>query len=538
MAAQTDNAQSGAGSGERLELKHDDGALQARLYADKTDLTFDNPSSSVTPGHTEAGGRVVYKLSNTLSVKGEAVHSEDATTTGQLNGAIVSLEKRLRRGIKVEVGARKAHQNAQAATAVTGLPGVAVASTAAVGATPAPAVDLNSLRVKVSAPFPYFPKAGVYGEYEQDVRDTDKKLAAIGGEYQVATRARLYFRDEVISSLSGPDSLNSVQKQNATVFGIDSDYMKDGRVFSEYRVRDAYSGGEAEAAIGLRNRWPLAPGLTANTTAERVHTLSGVATEEATAGSLGLDYTANPDWKSSGRVEVRNSTDSDSLLITLGSALKIDADWTALTREALADSHLTGGATGDRKQERLQAGLAFRDTTSNVWSALGLVEHRDEVDTTQPTALLKQRTDIISVSGNLQLGAPSVLSMRAAAKWVTDDSNSLPSVGNTELLSARLTRDLAPRWDLGIAASTLFNGSLNSRELGLGLEAGYNVTANLWVSGGYNIFGYKEYVLAGGDYTNTGFYLRIRFKFDETSLAAATGGFDRPITRPVTGAPP
>jgi uncharacterized repeat protein (TIGR01451 family) len=532
--AQTDSAQAGAGTGERIELKHEDGALQARVYADKTDLTFDNPGSSVTPGHTEAGGRVVYKLSDTLSLRGEAVHSEDATMTGQLNGAILSVEKRLKHGIKVEIGSRKAHRNEQgtAASATT------TSASATTQVSTVPPVDLESLRFKVSAPLPYVPKAAVYGEYEQDVRDSDEKLAALGGEYQVANRARIYFRDEVISSLSGPDSLNSVQKQNATVFGIDSDYMKDGRVFSEYRIRDAYSGGEAEAAIGLRNRWPLAPGLTATTTAERVHTLSGVAAEEATAGSLGLDYTANAAWKSSGRIEVRNSTNSDSLLITVGSALKIDADWTALTREALADSHLTGDASGDRKQQRLQAGVAFRDTSTNVWSALGLIEHRDEVDTTQPTAILKERTEIISFSGNVQWDVPDVIAMRAAAKWVTDDSNGLPSLATTELLSARWTRDIAPRWDAGVNASTLFNGSLRSHELGLGIEAGYNVTANLWVSAGYNIFGYKEYVLAGGDYTNAGVYLRIRFKFDENLLATATGGFDKPIARPVTGMPP
>jgi hypothetical protein len=31
--------------------------------------------------------------------------------------------------------------------------------------------------------------------------------------------------------------------------------MKDGSVFSEYRVADGMSNREAEAAIGLKNRW-------------------------------------------------------------------------------------------------------------------------------------------------------------------------------------------------------------------------------------------------------------------------------------------
>ena len=40
-----------------------------------------------------------------------------------------------------------------------------------------------------------------------------------------------------------------------------SSYMKDGDVFSEYRLADAISGREAEAAIGLRNQWTIAEGV-------------------------------------------------------------------------------------------------------------------------------------------------------------------------------------------------------------------------------------------------------------------------------------
>ena len=69
------------------------------------------------------------------------------------------------------------------------------------------------------------------------------------------------------------------------------------------------------------------------------------------------------------------------------------------------------------------------------------------------------------------------------------------------------------------------------------MEAGYNVAANLWLSAGCNVFGYREEVLTGNDYSNRGVYLRIRFKFDEALLEGATGGFGKPIARPVTGRP-
>ncbi|MBS0416963.1 MAG: DUF11 domain-containing protein [Proteobacteria bacterium] len=520
--AATDNLTAGRGAGERLEIKHDSGNLQARIYADKTDVNFNNPGASVTPGRDEAGARVAYRINDTLSIHGEALHSEDESLGGKRDGAIVTVEKQLPGKIKVEAGVRKAHET------------VEPASTSSAGSTP---TDLDSVRLKVTSPVPHAPQADIYGEYEQDIRDSDKRIAAVGAEYQIANRGRLYFRDEFISSLSGPYTLNSVQKQNATVFGIDSDYMHDGRVFSEYRIRDAYSGGESEAAIGLRNRIPIEPGLAMTTTFERVHTLSGSRDEEAIAGSVGVDYTANPLWKGSGRIEVRDATSTESVLTTFGIADKLTESWTGLIRDALAIERNTGSGSGQRLQERLQAGVAYRDTASDVWNVLALVEQRFETDDTRSLNTLKQITEIASLSANAQLSARLVLTMRTAAKWVQDDSNQLASHAATQLVSARITYDLTKRWDIGAIVSSLLSDGFHTRQAGFGVEAGYNVAANLWLSAGFNVFGYREEVLAANDYSNRGVYLRIRFKFDEALLEEASGGFGKPIAKPVTGRP-
>lgn len=48
-----------------------------------------------------------------------------------------------------------------------------------------------------------------------------------------------------------------------------------------------------------------------------------------------------------------------------------------------------------------------------------------------------------------------------------------------------------------------------------GAEIGYLVTANLWLSGGYNWAGFRDRDLTGSEYTSQGGYLRLRFKFDE-----------------------
>ena len=194
-----------------------------------------------------------------------------------------------------------------------------------------------------------------------------------------------------------------MQKQNATVFGIDTDYMHDGRVFSEYRIRDAYSGGESEAAIGLRNKWPIEP-VWPDDDFERVHTLSGPNDEEAIAGSVGVDYTANPLWKGSGRIEIRDATNTESLLTTFGIADKLTESWTGLIRDALAVERNTGSGRASGSAAPA-GGRAYRDTDSDVWNVLALLEQRYETDNTQVLESLKQITEIASLSANAQMNA-------------------------------------------------------------------------------------------------------------------------------------
>ena len=518
--AQTDKLSTGKGSAERVEVKHESGDLQAIVYDSKADAAFNNPGSSLTQGRAEAGARVKYKIDDATVLKGEALRSSDTTSQGTRQGEFASIDRRLDHNVHVEVGVRHVNET------------VTPAQPTSVGASP---LDFTSVRVKVTAPIPDHPKANAYGEYEEDIHDAAKKIGALGGDYQFADRGRLYFRHEFLSSLSGPYALNSSQRQNATVFGIDTDYLKDAHLFSEYRERDAFSGGDTEAAIGLRNQWTVATGTRLQTSFERVHTLSGLGTEEATAGAVGVEYTANPLWKGTARLELRDATTSDSLLSTLGFAAKLSRDWTFLAREAFAEARNKGSAAGTRTQDRVQAGFAYRDTDTDVWNALGRIEHTDVRDNTQPLLLINRHVDVVSVSANYQPTKPLELSGRLAAKWALDESNGLMSHATAQLASARATYDLTSRWDIGLLASALVSNGFRTRQMGLGGEAGYLVTGNLWLSIGYNIFGFKDADLTGTDNTARGVFLRLRFKFDEDLLVS---GDPKTAAAPPQGPPP
>jgi len=359
----------------------------------------------------------------------------------------------------------------------------------------------------------------MYGEAEIDVQDASRKVLALGGDYMLPNKGKIYFRHEFISSLTGPYGLNGQQRQNATILGIDTDYMKDGRLFSEYRIRDALDGGTAEAAIGLRNLWSIADGLRVGTSVERVHAINGVSQNENTALALAVEYTASPLWKGSTRIEVRDATSQQSLLHTIGFASRVSRDWTILARNAFSIQRNKGGDLdgAEHRIERFQAGVAFRDSETNKWNALARVEHKDERDNTQATLDLRRTVELVSLHADWQPRRPFLVTAHYAAKWSNDNSNGLAARYQAQLVSGRFTWEFAPRWDFGIAASGLF-GQGGSRQYGTGIEVGYLLTTNLWLSAGYNVFGYHDDDLTAGEYTNKGAYVRLRYKFDETTL--------------------
>jgi uncharacterized repeat protein (TIGR01451 family) len=499
--AHTEKDLVGAGNAGRVEFRHDDERIAARAFFAKSDSAFDNPSSALGKGRTEAAATVAVKVAPKTIVAAEALLSEDETTGGERKGVLAKVEQTFDNGVKAEIGVRHSTETAQPAQSNT------------VGATP---IELTSVRAKVTAPVPYVPLANVFGEYEQDIDDSDKKLAALGGEYQFANRGKIYARHELLSSLGSPFALNPTQRRATSLIGVETEYLKDKNLFTEYRLRDAIDGRAAEAAVGLRNGWAIAEGLKLHTTAERVRTLSksnpAMVDGESTAYTGAIEYTASPLWKGSARIEYRDSTDSESWLGTIGGAFKLNRDWTALARAIYSTTETQGAIASERTFARYQLGAAYRDTVTNVWNALARVEHRLERDTNL-TAPQDRELSIFSVHANYHPSRTWTATGRYAAKLVHEDSLSIASRAFTHLASGRLTIDVLTDWDIGVQASVL--SSQGARQYGAGAEVGYLLRQNLWLSVGYNFFGFKDKDLADADYLQRGVFFRLRFKFDE-----------------------
>jgi hypothetical protein len=75
-------------------------------------------------------------------------------------------------------------------------------------------------------------------------------------------------------------------------------------------------------------------------------------------------------------------------------------------------------------------------------------------------------------------------------------------------------------------------GQGGARQQAFGVEAGYLLRQNLWLSAGFNASGFSgDADLSGYEYTQRGAYIRLRFKFDEDIFKSKNVDINRSLDR-------
>ena len=498
--ASSDTDQQGRGMAERLEWRGQGEKLQGRVWAIRTDQAFYNPSALQSAGQSQYGAQLGWLLDPKNRIAVEALHTASPLTGGSQSGETVSLQHSLPANMKLTVGLRHAAGNAQTTP-----------STAAANLPNSTQVQFTSAFARLDAPVPGLPQASVFTQYEHAL-DQSAQVASVGGNYALGNAGKLYFHHESSNSLSGPYGLSPNVNQYSTVFGFEGAVVDHTQLFNEYRIGQGIDGRSAEDAIGLRRLWQVAPGLGISASAERIHPVAGQVSDQSSALTGAVSYTAADDWKGSARLEWRNSQQSRSWLATAALAAKLDSNWTLLNRGIYSLIDNSGSATGSQHLAQFQTGFAYRPSDSNIWNAIGLVGYKRNQDSTLPVGQqVDERSWIVSAQLNVQPDESWQISSRYAAKHAQDNSNGVFSTGWIQLIGGRVTRDIAQRWDVGVQAYTSWG--VGTRQRAMGAELGYLVQRNLWVSLGYNFQGFRNPDLSGGAYTQDGFYLRLRFKF-------------------------
>lgn len=560
--ANTSSAYSGktgevSGGAVRAEIRHSDDNLRSRAYVAKASEDFNNSAAGITGGRTEVGLSGAYKFNPALTLNGEYLQSRDkiteALTQIDNESKALSLGADYKVGERLTVGGgvRAVKENAaslvrtctdgsastgggyntgfgisqvgnQTIDPVTGLPVLCSTKTAT--------EDLDRTSVFGRAAYKMTDSLTLSGELQREIGDDGTNLYRIGADWAVADKTRLYGRYERSREFGGAYGLGVGEAATALVFGIDTQYMQDGSVYSEYRVRDSGSGEDIQAALGLRNGWMLQPGLRLVTNVERLTSTDG----NAKAVGLGLEYTGSELWKASGRVEWRQDQDNTNHLVTLGLARKLDRDWTLLARDYFNQVQPRTASGSDTRQNRAQIGFAYRPVDNNRFDALGTLELRNEF--TAGTDAIDRDVRIASLRANYHPSRPWWVSGRVAHKRVNELLlGSVRDNYSATLLGSRVTYDITNRWTVGGLFSVL-QGTGGSRQYAYGLEVGYVVMDNLWATLGYNWRGFSDKDISS-EYTNQGWVLGLRYKFDEDLFRGKDAGVNKTLTSGAPGQP-
>ncbi|MDH6593483.1 putative repeat protein (TIGR01451 family) [Variovorax sp. TBS-050B] len=562
----TESDEKGKGKGARLEARYQDDKLAAVALATRTDDGFDNPGASFAAGRTEAAARAEYKLDPGLSVRAEALYGKDAAQADERRGASVSAQKKLGETSAVEVGVR----HGRGGNLTGSNPGfdygqistydgrlgssIGANSVTALGADAAAgSVDPRSqttVRARFSTQMPGVPNAQVFVEGEQDVADGDRRVLAIGGNYAITDKTRAYGRYELISSLYGPYALDDGRRNNVGIVGLESAYMEGGRAYNEYRLSDGADGRGVQAAIGVRNTVKLTERLRVTGGVEHTRDLSGYSNSvntgtgyagglgESTALTSGIEYFTDR-VKTSGVLEARRGEDANTRLFAAGFAYKLSPSWSLLARSIASSSEGQGQNAGnERHLQRHQVGVAYRPVDDDTWNALARYERRSEkvVGAGNAAGALqggsvfgahngadlpgKTSADIVSAHLHYNPQPGRAVMGRYAGKISRFGDGTLASRYWAHLLQGRYTHDIDRDWDMSVQAGMLF-GKGGGLQKSFGIEVGYQLYRNTWLSVGYNFVGLHDRDLTANEYTSKGAFIRLRFKFDETNLGFA-----------------
>ena len=505
--AQTDTPEFGTAGASRFELRKEGQNFQARAFTGNSSNGFNNPEAVLSRGRGESGVQISARVGDKTQLNAEAIRTKDNQTGATTQGVQANVAHAFTNDIRGSLGIRNASGDAGANFGGAGQDNLSFTSV------------YGSLNARVSA------KSNLFTRYEQQLGGGNRSLA-LGADYQIAPQTRLYAIHEFFDSPLSLYALGDTQRRYGTRLGIETTYMRDGTLFSEYRLAGGVDGRTAQAAIGLRNRWKIGNGIGLSTSLENTRNLNGslgnasLDGANGTAASIGLESLDSEKLKWTARLEGRDGQ-SRTLTASAGAAYQASRDLTMLGRAAYAKSSAAGGfgaALGggfDQKQTRVQLGLAYRPVKSDRFVGLLKYELRDGDDPSGIGVRLQRRQNILSADANYLISQSFQARLHYAWKESRDNTDGLETATSAHLLSGRLSRDISRRLNLSLLGSTLWNE--NSRQVSYGVEAGYGLTDNLLLSLGYNFNELRNRSFAD-ETLGKGFYLRMRFKFDEDLL--------------------
>jgi len=245
---------------------------------------------------------------------------------------------------------------------------------------------------------------------------------------------------------------------------------------------------------------------------------TGSVNDDFLAVYAGAMYSANA-WSANTRLEHRNGDSEEQTTLLVG--------W---YREPEVGHGLSAGMTVFRNESVLgdqrtsadfKLGWAYRKANSH-WSFLNRTDLVYE-NAVQNSEQISSWRFINNFNANRRFGAVMQMSLQYAFKYVSTEFNDDGYSGYTDLIGVDWRRGFNRRWDFGANTSIYHSYQSGVIDYGFGVDVGFNLMDNMWVTLGYNAWGFHDIDFAQARYTAQGPYLRFTVKADQHFLKQITG---------------
>jgi uncharacterized repeat protein (TIGR01451 family) len=393
-------------------------------------------------------------------------------------------------------------------------------------------------------------------------------MATAGVDYKVSKKATLFVDEQVASGAQ--------QSDRSTELGVKSEPWSHGQVDSSIGEDNTEYGPRLFSTMGLTQGWDVTKDLSLQAGYSRVATIhqanfpSAASTGTTTGtgagssapapavapaiGTLTSDFNAlfvgfgyhQESWSMNARLETLNS-DQDTTRNLFAGFYRGLSQGQALSASLQAfHSFYTIGGTSDSVDGRL--GYAWRPDASR-WSWLqqldliyadqqgmqslpqfatstGIAASQQSASTlaNDPQTVATYGLDmrnwkiVDNLQGNYTVEDRYQLSMYYGAKYARFAFDSGSYQGYTDLVGAEFRYDIKPKWDVGFLVNRIHSWSAGTVNASYGIETGWNVGTNTWVSVGYNFSGFYDADFTANHYTAKGVFVRFRFKFDQDTI--------------------
>lgn len=345
-------------------------------------------------------------------------------------------------------------------------------------------------------------------------------------------------------------------------FGVDVKPWAGGRITATTNRQDiAEYGPRTYAAFGLAQTVPIGKRWTVDATLDANRTLGGVdaarvlntAHPVASGGFLGTDGAITEDftavtagatyrgdrWSWTGRAEYRDGELStrygvmSSIMRSVGEgrsmggtfswfhATKPGGPTTNATSLALSWAHRPDDADW-AVLDKLE--LRSDSVTNAVAGAAGPIGGAPLLVTGNASSKRIINSLSVNYSPNGQYGERYLgrheIALFWGARYVADRYDQDDIEGFSNLFGADIRFDLNDTIDVGFAGSAREGNGARSWSFSGGPSLGVSPFKNAYVSIGYNVIGYRDRDYQDAQYTRSGPYVTLRFKFDQDTLSS------------------